>query len=86
MYLSSHPLQEYVQQLSTLCTHKSTDLKTVKDRTEVMVGGMISSIKIANTRNPKPNQPSKYANFDFGDMDGAMRCICWPDGYAKVDI
>ena len=84
MYLSSHPLAEYVQQLSTLCTHKSVDLKSVKNRSEVMVGGMISSIKIANTRNPKPNQPSKYANFDLEDMDGAMRCICWPDGYAKV--
>ncbi len=84
MYLSSHPLAEYVQQLSTLCTHKSVDIKAVKNRSEVMVGGMISSIKIANTRNPKPNQPSKYANFDLEDMDGAMRCICWPDGYAKV--
>lgn len=84
MYLSSHPLAEYVAQLSTLCTHKSVDLKAVKARSEVMVGGMISSIKIANTRNPKPNQPSKYANFDLEDMDGAMRCICWPDGYAKV--
>ena len=84
MYLSSHPLAEFVQQLSTLCTHKSVDLKAVKARSEVMVGGMISSIKIANTRNPKPNQPSKYANFDLEDMDGAMRCICWPDGYAKV--
>ena len=73
-----------MQQLSTLCTHKSVDLKSVKARSEVMVGGMISSIKIANTRNPKPNQPSKYANFDLEDMDGAMRCICWPDGYAKV--
>ncbi len=84
MYLSSHPLEDYVQQLQTICTHKSLDLKTVKDRTEVVVGGIISSIKLANTRNPKPNAPSKYANFDLEDLDGPMRCICWPDGYEKV--
>jgi DNA polymerase-3 subunit alpha len=45
---------------------------------------MISSIKLANTRNPKPGAPSRYANFDLEDMDGGARCICWPDGYEKV--
>ena len=39
---------------------------------------MISSIKIAHTKNPKPGSPSKYANFDLEDMQGAVRCIAWP--------
>ncbi len=83
-YLTSHPLEEYRSQLTALCTHRSIELKNVKTRTEVVVGGMISAIKLANTRNPKPNAPSKYANFDLEDMEGGMRCICWPDGYEKV--
>ncbi|MBX3423011.1 MAG: DNA polymerase III subunit alpha [Pirellulaceae bacterium] len=83
MYLSAHPLDEYQGQLSQLCSHTSSQLGTVKDRSEVLVGGMISSIKLANTRNPKPGAPSRYANFDLEDWDGIVRCICWPDGYQE---
>ncbi len=83
-FLSAHPMEEYKQQLSTLCSHTTVQLKDVKDRSEVIVGGMISSIKLANTRNPKPGASSRYANFDLEDMEGAARCICWPDGYEKV--
>ncbi len=70
MYLSSHPLAEYAQQLKMFATHTSNTVKSCKQRQEVIVGGMINSIKLANTRNPKPGQPSKYANFDLEDMDG----------------
>ncbi|MEM7478646.1 MAG: DNA polymerase III subunit alpha, partial [Planctomycetota bacterium] len=83
-YLSAHPMAEYQTQLTSFCSHTTTQLKDVKDRSEVIVGGMISSIKLANTRNPKPGAPSKYANFDLEDLDGAARCICWPDGYANL--
>ncbi|MEO8269879.1 MAG: DNA polymerase III subunit alpha, partial [Aureliella sp.] len=79
MYLSAHPLEEYQALLATFCSHETTNLKDVKDRQEVIVGGMISSIKLANTKNPKPGAPSKYANFDLADVQGAVRCICWPD-------
>jgi DNA polymerase III subunit alpha len=82
MYLSSHPLAEFADQLKAFTTHTSATLKNCKDRQEVIIGGMIGSIKLANTRNPKPGAPSKYANFDLEDMDGISRCILWPDGYA----
>ncbi|MCC6510904.1 MAG: DNA polymerase III subunit alpha [Pirellulaceae bacterium] len=82
MYLSSHPLSQYAQQLKLFTTHTTGRLKDCKNRQEIIVGGMISSIKLANTRNPKPGQPSKYANFDLEDMDGNARCILWPDGFA----
>ncbi len=84
MYLSAHPLEEYQALLATFCSHETTNLKDVKDRQEVIVGGMISSIKLANTKNPKPGASSRYANFDLEDVQGAVRCICWPDGYEKV--
>ena len=44
---------------------------------------MISSIKFAHTKNGKPGQPTKYANFDLEDMQGAIRCILWPRGFAE---
>ncbi len=83
-YLSSHPLAEYEKQLSTFCTHTTDSIGDLGDRAEVVMGGIISSIKVAHTRNPKPGAPSKYANFDLEDVAGAIRCIQWPDDYAKT--
>ena len=83
-YLSAQPMEEFTSQLETFCSHTTKLLKEVKDRSEVIVGGMIGAIKLANVRNPKPGAPSKYANFDIEDQDGTARCICWPDGYAEM--
>jgi DNA polymerase III subunit alpha len=83
-YLASHPLAEYEAKLSAFRTHTIDKLASVGHRTEVMVGGMISSIKVAHTKNGKPGAPTKYVNFDLEDMEGAVRCIMWPDGYAEM--
>ncbi|TWU41759.1 DNA polymerase III subunit alpha [Novipirellula artificiosorum] len=83
-YLDSHPLAEFEMKLATFRTHTTDGLADVKDRGEVTLGGMISSIKIAHTKNPKPGAPSKYANFDLEDMQGAIRCIVWPKGFVDV--
>jgi len=82
-YLESHPLAEYENKLSTFRTHTTDKLSDVKDRGEVILGGMISSIKFAHTKNGKPGQPTKYANFDLEDMEGSIRCIVWPRGFAE---
>jgi DNA polymerase-3 subunit alpha len=81
-YLTSHPLAEYERILNRYATHRTSMIADVKERDEVILGGMITNIKTAHTKNPKPNAPSKYANFDFEDIDGAIRCIMWPDGFA----
>ena len=80
-YLDSHPLAEFEPKLATFRTNTTDGLTDIKDRGEVILGGMISSIKIAHTKNPKAGQPSKYANFDLEDMQGAIRCILWPRGF-----
>lgn len=80
-YLSAHPLSEHESAMRNLTSHTTVTLRQLPNRAEVIVAGMISSIKLAHTRNPKPGAPSKYANFDLEDLDGTIRCICWPDGY-----
>ena len=82
-YLSSHPLKEHEESLMPHVTHASNELTGMADRATVTMGGMISSIKLAHTRNPKPGKPSKYANFDLEDMAGNIRCIMWPEQYAQ---
>jgi len=82
-YLSSHPLAEHQKTLATYCSHTTTEAAALKHRTEVMLGGMLSAIKSAHTKNPRPGNPSRYAMFDLEDMAGVMRCILWPEQYVN---
>ena len=82
-YMSSHPLAEHAQKLRAYCSHTTVEAATLKNRTEVMIGGMIASIKHSHTKNPKPGNPSRYAMFDLEDTEGIMRCICWPEQFAQ---
>jgi len=82
-YLASHPLAEFEAKLATFRTQTTDGLSSCADRAEVILGGMISSIKLAHTKNPKPGQPSKYANFDLEDMKGNVRCIIWPRSFVE---
>jgi DNA polymerase-3 subunit alpha len=82
-YLSSHPLSQYEEKLKAFTTHTSGNIENVPDRGEVTLGGMLSSLKFSHTKNPKPGKPSKYVMFDLEDVDGAMRCILWPEDFAK---
>ncbi len=80
-YLSSHPLDEHAKKLATYCSHNSVQAAQLNARADVMLGGMISSIKHSHTKNPKPGNPSRYAMFDLEDTAGIMRCILWPDQF-----
>jgi DNA polymerase-3 subunit alpha len=82
-YLTSHPLAQHERTLTTFCTHTTTDLAKLESRTEVLLGGMLSSIKFSQTKNPRPGSTStKYAMFDLEDLQGIVRCIVWPEDFA----
>ncbi|MBI86409.1 MAG: DNA polymerase III subunit alpha [Planctomycetaceae bacterium] len=72
-YLSSHPLLEYQQTLSSYCSHTTSDISELREGAEVTLGGMLSAIKLIRTR-----KGDKYANFDLEDVKGTIRCIAWP--------
>jgi len=82
-YLSSHPLAEHKKTLATYCSHTTTEAAGLNHRVEVMLGGMLSAIKLSNTKNPKPGNPSRYAMFDLEDTAGTIRCILWPEQFAN---
>ena len=82
-YLTSHPLTEYSDKLQLYSTHITPDLATINDGAEVRLGGMISAIKRTNTKKPSRNGHTRYANFDFEDVKGTVRCIMWPEDFAK---
>jgi DNA polymerase-3 subunit alpha len=82
-YMSSHPLAEHEATLRAYCSHTTVEAAALKARTEVMLGGMLSAIKLAHTKNPKPGAPSRYAMFDLEDTAGTLRCILWPEQFVQ---
>lgn len=82
-YLTSHPLAQHAKMLQTYCSHTTEEAAELSHRTEVMLGGMISALKLAHTKNPRPGSPSRYAMFDLEDLQGIMRCILWPEPFAQ---
>jgi DNA polymerase-3 subunit alpha len=82
-YLTSHPLTEFADQIESFSQSSVQDIRELGDGKDVLIGGMISSIKKATTKNPSRNGNSKYVNFDLEDATGVVRCIMWPDDYAK---
>jgi DNA polymerase-3 subunit alpha len=82
-YRSSHPLAEFQTTLTAFCSHTTGQAAKLSHRAEVMLGGMISSIKIAHTKNPRPGSPTRYAMFDLEDAEGTMRCILWPEPFQR---
>jgi len=84
-FWSGHPLSPYAKQLADLCSHQSNRLEPTKDREQVTMGGMISSVKFSHVKRVRdPNSPTKYAMFDLDDMQGAVRCILWPTEFVQV--
>jgi DNA polymerase-3 subunit alpha len=83
-YLTSHPLNEFAEQLEAYASHETSDVANLEDRVEVLIGGMISAIKRAMTKKPTRNGNTRYVNFDLEDTNGSVRCIMWPDDYARL--
>ena len=83
-YLTSHPLAEHEATLRTYCTHSTSHLANLEPRAEVLVGGMLASVKFSHTKNPRPGSThTKYAMWDLEDFDGLVRCILWPELFAE---
>jgi len=83
-YRTSHPLAEYERKLAQFCSHTTGNLTSIPDKTEVILGGMLSAIKFSHVKKTRAGSTAtKYANFDLEDKDGAIRCIVWPDEFVK---
>jgi DNA polymerase-3 subunit alpha len=83
-YLTSHPLAEHSELLSTHCSHTTASIAGLKKGTDVTLGGVLSAIKFSHTKNARPGSTStKYVMFDLEDLDGIIRCILWPEEFAR---
>ena len=83
-FLTSHPLAEMAETIRQYSTYENRSLAELEDGVEVILGGMVSAIKKAQTKKPSRNGHSKYVNFDFEDPTGVVRCIMWPEEFSRL--
>jgi DNA polymerase-3 subunit alpha len=84
-YLTSHPLTQHSQRLERFTVNQNAELAEMEDGEQVLVGGMIASIKLATAKKTSRNGHTRYANFDLEDATGIVRCIAWPEDYARYE-
>jgi DNA polymerase-3 subunit alpha len=77
-YLSANPFLEFADAFAMLRSHECSVATILPDKTQVVLAGIVSSIKIATDKNSK-----KYGNFTLEDTAGSVRSIMWADPYAK---
>jgi DNA polymerase-3 subunit alpha len=82
-FLTSHPITEAGERVTRYATHTAKQLADCDDGAEVMLGGMVGAIKKAATKKPSRNGHTRYVNFDFEDETGIVRCIMWPEEFAR---
>jgi DNA polymerase-3 subunit alpha len=83
-YMSSHPLSRYEATLAAFSTHRVADLRTLPERTEVTVGGMISGLALRNVSKSRSGL-TRMAKFTFEDLSGASPAMLWPEEFAKFE-
>jgi DNA polymerase-3 subunit alpha len=84
-YVHSHPLAEHAALLDAICTHGTAQLAAARPKAEVIVGGLVSALKLSNTKQARQGSThTRYAMFDLEDMAGLVRTICWPEEYARL--
>ncbi|MDO5552599.1 MAG: DNA polymerase III subunit alpha [Planctomycetia bacterium] len=82
-YLTTHPLKEYQELFKTFGTCNTEQATHLPDRTEAVIGGLISGLKIAATKKKREGEPNLYAMFDLEDASGSVRTVVWPNQYAQ---
>jgi DNA polymerase-3 subunit alpha len=77
-YISGHPLEKFRWDLKRLGALSTTDVKTKRVK-EVRVGGVITALKLKNTK-----KGDRYASFALEDWLGTIDSLVWPDTYRKI--
>jgi DNA polymerase-3 subunit alpha len=82
-YFSSHPLAEHEEVLRRFSTHRLDQLAELGVNQEVVIGGMLTQIRLMNTKKVGRNGNSRYCRCKLEDFIGIVECVMWPDDYVR---
>jgi DNA polymerase-3 subunit alpha len=83
-YMSSHPLTRHANLLQALATHRVADLAGVAEKSEVILGGMITGIQVRSVQKSRSGL-TRMAKFTFEDLTGTVPAMLWPEEYARLE-
>jgi DNA polymerase-3 subunit alpha len=84
-YLSSHPLAQHEAELRRFATHTVEQLPKLEGSQEVLLGGMLSQVRLMNTKRPGRNGHSRYVRCTLEDFTGPAECVMWPDEFVRYN-
>ncbi|MCM8790144.1 MAG: DNA polymerase III subunit alpha [Candidatus Omnitrophica bacterium] len=79
-YITKHPLARFENVLRTYSTCSTADLRSRRDGEEVLLGGILSKIKLTVTRRTS----EKMAIVTLEDLDGAVEALIFPTTFSKA--
>jgi DNA polymerase-3 subunit alpha len=82
-YMSSHPLTRHAGLLQALATHRVADLAAAPEKTEVVLGGMITNVQLRNVQKSRSGH-TRMAKLSFEDLSGTTPAMLWPEEFAKM--
>ena len=75
-YLSHHPLEDYQDKLKQIVTANSSQLHQFKDKSNLILGGIITALRKKTTKNG-----NMMAYFILEDLEGTIDIIVFPKTY-----
>ncbi len=81
-YVTSHPLSNHAEALRRFATADCADIAQVSEGEEVIVGGMISRVRMVTTKNGR-NAGSKLAVLTFEDLTGSIEAVVFSEELEK---
>ena len=83
-YMSSHPLTRHASVLGALATHRVSELGSVGEKTEVILGGMITAVQLKSVSKSRSGL-TRMAKLTFEDLSGSTPAMLWPEEFAKFE-
>lgn len=81
-YLTSHPLAREAEQIRRLSSMTTLDLAACPDGKEVLIGGMLKSIRFTVAKTGR-SKGETMALFRFEDLHGEVGCVIFASDFAK---
>jgi DNA polymerase-3 subunit alpha len=76
-YITGHPLAKYDMLLTKLKARKTTELENIPDRSDIIIGGILRSIKKKNVK----STGDLMAYLTLEDVEGSIEVIVFPELY-----
>jgi len=81
-YVTSHPLARQSDALRRFATADCADLQALAEGVEIVIGGMISRMRITTTKNGR-NAGAKLAVLSVEDLSGAIEAVAYSEVLEK---